>query len=71
MADPKTCRHNVVQSAPGHIVTGMSKYACVSCGLIIPTEVAEKRNYEYDIDRKVFVHRPIKTEQERDPNVKD
>lgn len=58
-ADPKTCRHNVIQAAIVKVSPKIGhKLICLSCRTDIThdSDLLKRRNYEYDISHNVWVH---------------
>lgn len=56
MANPKTCLHNVVESSKDTRVGPGAR--CCSCDTEITDELWLRKNYVYDIDYAVWVHKP-------------
>lgn len=58
MANPETCLHNVVaQMITGTMREPVITIICVTCNSTIDPDFADTKNYHYDIDYNVWVHK--------------
>jgi len=60
MANPSTCKHNVIMAGVAIIDNNFkAQLICCSCDTdVTEPELRFGKNYQYDIDNNVWVHRP-------------